>query len=391
MSQPAFLNKKDVVTPEQWADQAPETALTLPARYFYDKGIFASERDRIFMSAWHVIGHKTELSQPGQFVMTDIFDQSVVATCGKDGTVHAFHNVCQHRGNRLVEERRGTQKGGLFRCAYHSWCYTMDGNLRSAPRSERVVSFDVKSHNIPKVRVEEMGGFYYFNLDPNAPRMAELFPGADEEMKRVFPRLDEYKLFEEADVIVPANWKVIMDNSIEGYHFSLSGPCHIDLAKLIDFKGYKLTQRENWWTYIGPANMTAQTAYGVPIAEPRNPQECFFNIGIWPHNTFYTFPYSDFLATFLIIPLDEERSLLRFGYYSTHDPVPEISRACMDWMNKELGPEDIRLNATVQRGLHSLGYNQGRYVIDANRSNESEHLVHHFHSLVHKGIHGTQA
>lgn len=382
-----FWQKKDVITPDQWQDQAPQEALTLPSRYYYDDAIFQSERDRIFMSAWHVIGHKSELSEPGRFVMTDIFDQSVIATCGKDGKVHAFHNVCQHRGNRLVEERRGLQKG-VFRCAYHSWCYGQDGKLRSAPRSERVVNFNVQNYNIPSVRVEELGGFYYFNLDPNAPSMAELFPGADAEMQRVFPRLGDYKLFEEKDVIVPANWKVIMDNSIEGYHFSLSGPCHVDLADLIDFDGYKLTQRDKWWTYIAPANQQVDSAYGVPLSGERNPDECFFNIGIWPHNTFYTFPYSDFLATFLIIPLGAEKTLLRFGYYSTRDALSDVTKACMNWMNSDLGPEDIRLNISVQKGLHSMGYNQGRYVIDAQRSNESEHLVHHFHSLVHNGIHG---
>ncbi|QBR02192.1 aromatic ring-hydroxylating dioxygenase subunit alpha [Paraburkholderia pallida] len=380
------MKKEDVVAPDAWMDQQPEEALTLPSRYFYDQSIFTAEREKIFMSAWHVIGHKSELSTPGQFVMTDIFDQSVIATCGKDGKVHAFHNVCQHRGNRLVEERRGMQKG-VFRCAYHSWCYGLDGGLRNAPRGERLVNFDKQSYNIPSVRVEELGGFYYFNLDPNAPSMSELFNGADAEMKRVFPKLDDYRLLDEKDVIVPANWKVIMDNSIEGYHFSLSGPCHVDLAALINFKDYKLTQRDKWWTYIAPANKDATHAYGVPLGDERNPDECFFNIGIWPHNTFYTFPYSDFLATFLIIPLEAEKTLLRFGYYSTHDEIPAVTKACMDWMNTDLGPEDIELNISVQKGLHSVGYNQGRYVIDATRSNESEHLVHHFHKLVHSGIH----
>lgn len=383
----SVVKKADSVTPEQWREQMPEEALTLPSRYFYDAGVFASERDRIFMSAWHVIGHKSELSTPGQFVMVDVFDQSVIATCGSDGAVHAFHNVCQHRGNRLVEARRGTQKG-VFRCAYHSWCYGLDGSLRGAPRTDRLKGFDPANHRIPGVRVEQLGGFYYFNLDPNAPSMSELFPGADAEMKRVFPQLDDYRLVEEKDVIVPANWKVIMDNSIEGYHFSLSGPHHVALAGLIDFAGYRLVQHDKWWTYIAPANRDATHAYGVPLGDTKRAEECFFNIGIWPHNTFYTFPYSDFLATFLIIPLEAEKTLLRFGYYSTHDTLPDVTKACMEWMNAELGPEDIALNISVQKGLHSVGYNQGRYVIDAQRSNESEHLVHHFHTLVHSGIHG---
>ena len=379
--------KPDVVSPDQWMAQRADEAFTLPSRYFYDSAIFESERDRIFMSAWHVIGHRSELQTPGQFVMTDIFDQSVIATCGKDGAVRAFHNVCQHRGNRLVEQRRGTQKG-VFRCAYHAWCYELDGSLRASPRTDGLRNFNAANCRIPAVRVEQLGGFYFFNLDPQAPSMSELFPGADAQIKRVFPDLERYRFVEEEDVIVPANWKVIMDNSIEGYHFSLSGPHHIELARLIDFKQYRLTQHDKWWTYGAPANFEAARAYGVPLDGVRNPDECFFNIGLWPHNTFYTFPYSDFLATFLIIPLEAEKTLLRFGYFSTHDQIPAVTRACVNWMNTHLGPEDIRLNASVQKGLHSLGYNQGRYMIDAQRSNESEHLVHHFHTLVHQGIHG---
>ena len=84
------------------------------------------------------------------------------------------------------------------------------------------------------------------------------------------------------------------------------------------------------------------------------------------------------------------RSLLRFGYYSANEQTAEVSKACMRWMNEELGPEDIALNISVQKGLHSMGYDQGRYMIDAERSNESEHLVHHFHRLVFQGIHGAQ-
>ncbi|AOE86973.1 aromatic ring-hydroxylating oxygenase subunit alpha [Pseudomonas sp. TCU-HL1] len=374
---------------EGWDQQDPETAFTLPSRYFFDESLFKAERDRIFMHAWHVAGHKSEFHEPGQYVVVDLFDQSVVVARSMKGEIRAFHNVCQHRGNRLLEGRRGTT-GGVVRCAYHSWCYEMDGSLRSAPRCERMKDFDQQQFSIPQVRVEELGGFIYFNLDPNAPSLAELFPGANEEMHRVFPNLERMRLIEEQDVIVPANWKVIMDNSIEGYHFKLSGPCHIDLAKLIDFKGYRLTKRDNWWTYIAPANLQAGEAYGVKLKNELNPDECFFNIGMWPNNTFYTFPFSEFLGTFIMIPLDAERSLLRFGYYSSNEETAEVSKACMRWMNEELGPEDIELNITVQKGLHSLGYDQGRYMIDAQRSNESEHLVHHFHRLVFQGIHGEE-
>lgn len=371
-----------------WSFDNPETALTLPSRYFFDPEIFRAERDKIFMNSWHVIGHKSELKDPGQFIVCDVFDQSIVATCGRDGKVHAFHNVCQHRGNRLVDERRG-KSNGVFRCSYHSWCYGLDGSLRSAPRSERMVEFRKEDYGIPPVRVEEFAGFLFFNLDPAAPSMRDLFPGAEETMLQRFPDIQGLRHVGEKDFLVPANWKVIMDNNIEGYHFELSGPVHTVLASLISFEGYKLTPHERWWTYTAPANMDAKEAYGIPLdEETKQASSRFFNIVLWPHNTFYRFPFSRFLGTFLIIPKGPEESVIRVGYYVADEEISAVTDASIKWMSEKLGPEDIGLNVTTQKGLRSIGYNQGRYMIDPERSNESEHLVHHFHTLVYDAIRG---
>lgn len=371
---------------KHWIDQDPELAVTMPSRYFYDDAIYRQEKQRIFMDAWQLVGHNSELSKPGQFVVTELFDQSVVTACAEDGAVHAFHNVCQHRGNRLVNERRGQNKG-IFRCAYHAWCYASDGKLRSAPRSERLKQFNIEEIKCPAVRLEEIFGFYFINLNPAAPSLHELYPGAEELVKELYPDLNDLKLISEEDVIVPANWKVIMDNSIEGYHFKLSGPSHKDLGKLIDFSGYKLEGHNNWWTYVAPTDLSVRDPYGVTLTEDADPDDKFFNIGMWPNNTFYHFPFSRFFATFIMIPTGPEESLLRFGYYCAHDPIPDVTTASMRWMNEELGPEDIALNISTQKGLRSMGYEQGRYMIDAERSNESEHLVHHFHSLVYRALH----
>jgi choline monooxygenase len=363
----------------------PERALTLPARYFYDPAVFGAERQRVFYPAWHCAAHGNELAEPGSFVTLDVFDQSVVVLRGDDGALRAFHNVCQHRGNRLLEERRG-RLGAVLRCGYHSWCYGLDGALKSAPRTERLAGFDRAAYGLKPVRAEVLGGFVFVNLDPDAEPLAAIAPGAEAEMRRFLPDLDRMRLIEEVDVIVPANWKVIMDNSIEGYHFGLSGPVHKHLAGLIDFKRYQLQPRDTWWTYIGPPKPGASEAYGQPLAGATWQTDWFFNIGIWPNTTFYCFPFADICGTFIMIPLEPEKSLLRFGYYGPDRPMPEVTKACIKWMNEELGPEDIRLNITQQKGLRSFGYDQGRYLIDPERSNESEHLVHHFHELVYRAV-----
>ncbi len=370
----------------EWVETAPERALTLPARYFYDDEIFKAERERIFYPGWHCIGHVNELSDPGQFLTFDIFDQSIVALRGDDGVIRSFYNVCQHRGNRLLEDRRG-KLGSVLRCGYHSWCYSRDGHLKSAPRSERLPDFDRRDYGLKPVRSEILGSFVFVNFDPEAVPLGEMAPGAERMINQYLPDIGAMKLIEETDVVVPANWKVIMDNSIEGYHFARSGPVHKHLAALIEFKKYKLEAQGKWWTYIGPPKAGIGSAYGAPLDGATWQTDWFFNIGIWPNTTFYCFPFADICGTFIMIPLAPEKSLLRFGYYGPNRPMPEVTKACIKWMNEELGPEDIQLNVTQQRGLRSFGYNQGRYLIDPERSNESEHLVHHFHTLVHQAVH----
>ncbi len=102
-----------------WTPGDPETAHTLPSRYFYDRDIFEREKETIFYRAWHPVAHRNMVAEPGDFVTHDIFDQSVIVVAGRDGQARAFHNVCQHRGNRLLMARRGTLRGPI-RCSYHA-------------------------------------------------------------------------------------------------------------------------------------------------------------------------------------------------------------------------------------------------------------------------------
>ncbi|MGL6211864.1 MAG: aromatic ring-hydroxylating oxygenase subunit alpha [Paracoccaceae bacterium] len=369
-----------------WDYSDPATGTSMPASYFYDASVFEDEKREIFMKCWHVVGHVNEFRTPGDYVCQDIFEQSVIVVSDQQGRIHALHNACQHRGNRLINDRRG-KIGAVLRCAYHSWCYNLDGSLRAAPRSENLTNFDKGLYGLKPVRMEIFAGFVYVTLNNDGRPVAEMAAGAEAEMLRYMPDLHNLVLVEETDVIVEANWKVIQENSIEGYHFDLSGPVHKDLAALIDFTGYRLTPRGEWWTYIGPPNAGTTHAYGQPLAGAVWQTDSFFNIGLWPNTTFYSFPYTDMVGTFIMIPLGPERSLLRFGYYAPEGrPVPEVTRAAIAWMNTELGPEDIELNVSNQKGLHSLGFQAGRYLIDPERPNQSEHLVHHFHKLCYQAI-----
>ena len=151
---------------------------------------------------------------------------------------------------------------------------------------------------------------------------------------------------------------------------------------MIDFGGYELTPRGDWWTYIGPPADGANEAYGVPLDGATWQTNSFFNLGLWPNATIYAFPYADVVGTFIMNPTGPESSSLRFGYYGVEGrALPEVSKACIRWMNEDLGPEDIKLNISNQKGLRSLGFEHGIYMIGEGLGNRSEILVRHFHQL----------
>jgi choline monooxygenase len=370
---------------DSWSEADQAAGYALPSRYFYDPGVFERERTGIFFKSWHLVAHVNELREPGACVTHEILDQSVLVVTGRDGVIRAFHNVCQHRGNRLVDARRG--KASLITCAYHAWTYALDGCLRGASQTKEMPGFDKAAHGLKPVQVASFASFVFVNLDPRARPIAAMAPGAEAEIRRFIPDLDRLTLIEEVDVPVAANWKVIQENSIEGYHFEHSGPAHKQLVELIDFSGYRLNPQGEWWTYVGPPKPGTESAYGVPLAGATWQSDWFFNFGLWPNATIYVFPYSDVVGTFIMNPTGPETSSLRFGYYGVEGrALPEVTRACIRWMNQDLGPEDIRLNVTNQKGLRSLGFERGRYVIGDDFANRSEHLVRHFHQLCYAAL-----
>jgi carnitine monooxygenase subunit len=369
----------------EWSIDDQNAGYSLPARFFYDENVFNREKSKIFFKSWHLVAHLNELREPGSFVTHDIFEQSVLVVAGREGEIRAFHNVCQHRGNRLVDARRG--KTPTLTCGYHAWTYALDGCLRGAPNVQGVAGFRKSEHGLKPVRVEVFASFVFINLDRQAKPIAAMAPNADAEIRRFIPDLDRLKLIEEVDVPVPANWKVIQENSIEGYHFDNSGPAHKQLVRLIDFAGYTLKPRDEWWTYIGPPSKDATHAYGLPLEGATWQTDWFFNFGLWPNATIYAFPYADMVGTFIMNPTGPESSMLRFGYYGVEGrELPDVTKACIRWMNEELGPEDIRLNRSNQRGLRSFGFDRGRYVMGDGITNRSEHLVRHFHKLYYDAI-----
>jgi glycine betaine catabolism A len=200
-------------------DVMPAGASTLPAPFYTDPAYFERELDALFRSMWICAGRAEEVERPGQFVLRDIAGDSVIITRSPDGRVHAFHNVCRHRGTRLCTEATG-QFSGSIQCPYHAWTYGLDGRLIGAPHMDEVPHFRKEDYPLHRVAVEIWDGHLFLNLNrhsPDAPRplAAQL---ADLPGKFRSWRMEDLRLGRRIVYDVKANWKLVIQNYNECLH-----------------------------------------------------------------------------------------------------------------------------------------------------------------------------
>src|SRR5579862_5747077 len=160
------MNTKDSIEVE--ADIA--RAWTLPARLYTDADIFATEKEKIFSRTWQVVGHASQVANPGDYFTTELVGEPLLLVRGADGKLRGFYNVCRHRAGPPAE---GCGSRKLFRCGYHGWTYGLDGSLISAPEFEDVQEFDPQHFSLAPVRAEEWFNLIFVNLDPHAGPLAE--------------------------------------------------------------------------------------------------------------------------------------------------------------------------------------------------------------------------
>lgn len=359
----------------------PLTSYTLPSVWYHDREIHEMERTRVFHRGWNFVCHRNEVANPGDYAAMDICGESVAVVRGRDGELRGFFNVCQHRGHKLLTGR-GSLRASIV-CPYHAWSYGLDGELRAARGSDKMPGFDKSEFCLNRVRIEEYGGFVFANADAGAKPLSEQMPGLDAAMAEWYPDLDNLEFHSRTDFEIAANWKVVVENAIEGYHFDLSGECHRSFSETMNRKkGNAVTNHEGWISFfIGPGEST-NTAYPFP-REGGGQTDHYAAFVVFPNLVFYTLPYANFVSAFLTVPTGPETSRLEsYMYVPRGAGIDETTEQAIEFFNKRLSPEDIELNVGVQAGLRSRGYEQGRFIVDMDDTLRSEHTVHYFQKMV---------
>lgn len=208
-----------------WTQNYPELG-TAPVDYIdsIDPQYFADEQQAIFRRTWLNVGRVERLPRTGSYFTKELpsagAGMSVIVVKGRNGVIRAFHNICRHRGNKLVwndfphEETAGTCR--QFTCKYHAWRYSLDGELTFIQQEDEFFDVDKSQYGLKPVRCEVWEGFVFVNLDPNAAPLTEyLGPMAK--------GLEGYPFHEMTEVYsyraeVGSNWKLFIDAFAEFYH-----------------------------------------------------------------------------------------------------------------------------------------------------------------------------
>jgi len=207
---------------------------TFPGRYYYDPALYEQEQTNIFSRMWIYAGVANTLPEPGDYIVVTVANESILVVRNKQGDLQAFLNVCRHRGARLCSEASGRLKGSI-QCRYHAWTYGLDGKLIGAPNVLHMDDFDRVAFGLLPVALEVWQGLIWLNLSDNPPSLTEQLTdpavqtfGGNGPVARY--GIANLKVAKTIVYDVQANWKLIMENTLECYHCS---PMHPELCALL--------------------------------------------------------------------------------------------------------------------------------------------------------------
>jgi choline monooxygenase len=334
----------------------------LEPRLYTDPALMAAEQELIFERTWQLAGHVSSLPRTGSYLTAQAGTQPVLVVRDESGRLRAYRNVCRHRASRLLSGAGQCQ--AAIRCRYHGWTYRLDGSLIGVPEGlgfgDRL---DKRSLGLLPVRVEELCGLVFVNLDSDAAPLAKLVGDLPERLAPY--RIETLQSFAPGGGTQPANWKVIADNYLEGYHIPIAHP---GLMRMLDYKHYDVEVHENYVWFDAPLRAKASSNRlerlyaklvrpmpGLPAQDRRMWRYAY----IYPNTTIDLYP--DQVGTWQLTPdgVGSTRDVSNSYRPAGADPRTRL----VQWANQRLNTlvldEDVDLVDNVQQGAMTRGYTCG--------------------------------
>ena len=348
-------------------------AWTIPASWYTNQELYQLELKNVFARCWQMVARRDQLNEPGQYVTTDVAGEPLVIVRGQDNVLRGFFNVCRHHAAAVMTEPEG--KAGQLRCPYHGWTYSLAGELKGTPDFTGVCDFDRSANGLLPVETAIWEQWVFVRTGKSGKQPPETesvadsldaFLGAD-LIAQIQPlKLNHLHWFERRHYSFDCNWKVFVDNYLDGgYHVP---HLHKGLDSVLDYSNYKIENGENFclqWSPIVTEGAEAETG------AVRQGQRALY---YWLYPNFMINWYEGAMDTNLVIPRGVDKTEVIFDFYfaDVSETARERNRASIA-VGQRIQDEDTDICKSVQRGLNSQAYTAGRLSV---RREAGEHLFH---------------
>jgi choline monooxygenase len=346
------------------ADAPLAQASTIPAAWYVDSRVFDLELRTVFRRSWQVASGLEQLRTPGEFVTRELpGGEPIVVVRGSDGGLRAFYNVCRHHAAAVVTEDQGSAQ--QFRCPYHGWTYALDGALKGTPDFGGVCDFDRPAHGLLALPCGVTEKWVFVRPESQGITL-EPFLGSQLLGELGARGLGNFHWFERRHYTLDCNWKVFVDNYLDGgYHVP---HVHRGLDSVLSSREYTIETGERFCLQWSPlVTDGAEERTGAV----RQGDRAFY---YWIYPNFMINCYGRAMDTNLVIPRGVDKTEVIFDFYFMD--VSENARAenlASIAVSEEIQDEDVAICASVQRGLRSRAYDTGRLSV---RREAGEHLFH---------------
>jgi Rieske 2Fe-2S family protein len=349
---------------------ADRPAYLLPKGAYQSQEWFALERRRLFADRWTLVAAVEELPNPGDFTTRDIGDAPILVVRGHDGELRAFHNLCRHRGMKLLDGT-GTCDGRI-ECFYHHWRYRLDGALEVVPqRKEQFPDLDPEAWGLLPASVDVWEGMVFAHPDPIAPPLAETLAGLSVHRGSHRPGLLEQVA--RVDFEADCNWKLFVENHIDVYHLWY---LHEHSLGALDHTQFDHTfVGTDWFSYEPIRSAEAAQAHFDQVATISHLDERD-RFGIQAHLVFPNLlvaATAEYFITYGPAPVAPDRSCIELRVRAEPGADPDALLAAA----KAFILEDIRACERVQAGIASPAFEVGMLALEHERpiTTFHEHLL----------------
>lgn len=335
---------------------------------------YRAELDNVLFKAWFPVYPSADIAAPNDYVVWEQMGQSVVIARRTDGTVTAWHNVCQHRGARLVDGA-GNCRFGNFKCPWHGFVYNIDGEVAGVPLRESFDAAELVGLRAPQVRTAEWGGWIWLSLSQDTAPLLEYLGEIGVELSGY--GLDRFTTIFRAETTLQANWKIVMDAFNETWHVPFTHKDTLSGIVLWRQAVLRITEPHTWMT-IPIRGFTERVG---PQADHRQSHLCHYLV--FPNTIFSCFPtHLQMWSAWPISPTET-----RLCAYEVVGPPPEgttIERWAAhnerDWQHfLNVLEEDSAVINDFARVIDSRGYTRNMF-------NTAESRLTSFHEQIDKRL-----